>query len=81
MAYKLACDLASVVTAIGVVSGTLMQDPCSPVAPVSIIHLHGDLDDAIPLLGGGQYSTPPVHAEAFSLQQGCLAVRLPKMIP
>jgi polyhydroxybutyrate depolymerase len=61
MAYKLACDLASVVTAIGVVSGTLMQDPCSPVAPVSIIHLHGDLDDAIPLLGGGQYNAPPVR--------------------
>jgi polyhydroxybutyrate depolymerase len=61
MAYKLACDLASVVTAIGVVSGTLMQDPCSPVAPVSIIHLHGDLDDAIPILGGGQYNAPPVR--------------------
>jgi poly(3-hydroxybutyrate) depolymerase len=45
MAYKLACDLASVVTAIGVVSGTLMQDPCSPVAPV----------------GGGQYNAPPVR--------------------
>ena len=61
MAYKLACDLASVVTAIGVVSGTLMQDPCNPVAPISIIQLHGDLDDAIPLLGGGQYNAPPVR--------------------
>jgi len=62
MAYKLGCDLASVVTAIGVVSGTLMQDPCNPVAPISIIHLHGELDDAIPVLGGGQYSTPPIRA-------------------
>ena len=62
MAYKLGCDLASVVTAIGVVSGTLMQDPCNPVAPISIIHLHGELDDAIPVLGGGKYSTPPIRA-------------------
>jgi polyhydroxybutyrate depolymerase len=66
MAYKLGCDLASVVTAIGVVSGTLMQDPCNPVAPISIIHLHGDLDDAIPLLGGGQYSTPPVRGSILT---------------
>jgi polyhydroxybutyrate depolymerase len=66
MAYKLGCDLASVVTAIGVVSGTLMQDPCNPVAPISIIQLHGDLDDAIPLLGGGQYSTPPVRGSILT---------------
>ena len=66
MAYKLGCDLASIVTAIGVVSGALVQDPCSPVAPVSIIHLHGDMDDAVPVLGGGQYNTPPIRGNMFA---------------
>jgi polyhydroxybutyrate depolymerase len=62
MAYKLGCDLSSVITAVGIVSGSMMQDPCTPASPISIIHLHGELDDAIPVLGGGQYSTPPIRA-------------------
>lgn len=62
MAYKLGCDLSSVFTAVGIVSGSMMQDPCNPAAPISIFHLHGELDDVIPVLGGGQYSTPPILA-------------------
>jgi poly(3-hydroxybutyrate) depolymerase len=66
MAYRLGCDLASVITAIGIVSGALVQDPCIPVAPISIIHLHGDLDDSVPVIGGGQYGTPPIRGNMLA---------------
>lgn len=52
MAYRLACQLSSRVTAIGVAAGALMIDQCSPTRPVSALHLHGDLDAVVPVAGG-----------------------------
>lgn len=53
MAYRLACELSSRVTAIGVAAGAMMIDACSPENPVSALHLHGTLDTVVPLAGGG----------------------------
>lgn len=52
MAYRLACELSSRITAIGVAAGALMTDSCSPTRPVSALHLHGELDTVVPLAGG-----------------------------
>jgi poly(3-hydroxybutyrate) depolymerase len=52
MAYRLACELADRVTAIGVGAGALMIDSCQPARGVSAIHVHGELDSVVPIAGG-----------------------------
>jgi polyhydroxybutyrate depolymerase len=66
MAYRLACDLSDEITAIAVVTGVLMDDTCNSVKPVSIFHIHGNLDTTVPFHGGGKFETPNVY---FSLQE------------
>lgn len=52
MAYRLACELSTRVTAIGVAAGAMMIDTCASTRPTSALHLHGELDVVVPLLGG-----------------------------
>lgn len=52
MAYRLACELSSRITAIGVAAGALMIDECAPGRTVSAMHLHGELDVVVPIAGG-----------------------------
>ena len=52
MAYRLACELSTRITAIGVAAGALVIDTCAPARPVSTLHLHGELDTVVPLAGG-----------------------------
>lgn len=52
MSYRLACELADRIAGIGVVAGTLGVEDCSPSRPVSVIHIHGDADQNIPITGG-----------------------------
>ena len=56
MSYRLACELSDKITAIGVGAGSLMAGTCSPPNPVSLIHIHGGLDDKVPITGGGGLS-------------------------
>src|SRR3569833_809243 len=44
MAYRVACDAASMVAAIGVVAGSVVDDTCRPARPVPLIVLHGTAD-------------------------------------
>ena len=60
MAYRLACDLSEKITAVAVVTGALVDDTCSPTKPVSILHIHGNLDTTIPFHGGGKFETPSI---------------------
>jgi len=60
MAYRLACDLSNKITAIAVVTGVLMDPTCSPTKPVSIFHIHGNLDPTVPFHGGGKFETPSI---------------------
>lgn len=50
--YRLACDAADLIAAIGPVSGTLNLSPCNPKEPVSVIHFHGTADEHLPYNGG-----------------------------
>jgi polyhydroxybutyrate depolymerase len=51
MAYRLGCELADRIAAVGVVVGALLGD-CTPSRPISVIDIHGTADTAIPYLGG-----------------------------
>jgi polyhydroxybutyrate depolymerase len=48
MAYRAACDLASEIAAIAVVSGSLMTEQCTPARSVSVVAFHGTSDDDVP---------------------------------
>jgi polyhydroxybutyrate depolymerase len=50
--YRLACDAADLIAAIGPVAGTLNSSPCNPKGPVSVIHFHGTADEHLPYDGG-----------------------------
>jgi polyhydroxybutyrate depolymerase len=52
MTYRLACEMADRIAAIGPVAGTQNVSDCRPSQPVSIIHFHGTADISIPYTGG-----------------------------
>jgi polyhydroxybutyrate depolymerase len=66
LAYRFACEESRLVAAIAVVSAALTYPRCRPRVPVSVLHIHGDLDENVPLRGGkGRYTAarnlfPPV---------------------
>ncbi|MCW2778251.1 MAG: putative lipoprotein [Frankiales bacterium] len=59
MAYRLACERPGLVDSVGVMSGTLEIPRCD--GRIRALHLHGDLDTAVPL-EGAQHS---VRLDAF----------------
>ena len=73
MAYRLACDLSDKITAIAVVTGAQTDPTCNPVKPVSVIHLHGNLDPTVPFYGGGKLETPHIYSSIleFAKVNGC----------
>ncbi|MDQ6848012.1 MAG: alpha/beta hydrolase-fold protein [Candidatus Dormibacteraeota bacterium] len=52
MAYRLACDMANRITAIGSVAGSVLPATCHPSRPVSLIEIHGTADKSVPYAGG-----------------------------
>jgi polyhydroxybutyrate depolymerase len=50
--YRLACEMADRIAAIGPVSGTQNIAECHPSRPVSVIHFHGTADLMVPFEGG-----------------------------
>lgn len=58
MAYRLACDRADVISAIGVLAGEAPTAPCAPSQPVDLLAIHGDAD-----------ATAPYASEMTSLAQ------------
>ena len=51
MAQRLACERADRIAAIAVYAGPLEAE-CSPSQPVSVLNVHGDSDESIPVEGG-----------------------------
>jgi polyhydroxybutyrate depolymerase len=52
LAYRLACELADRIAAIGPVAATQNIDDCKPEDQVSVIHFHGTEDRSVPYEGG-----------------------------
>ncbi|MCP2334909.1 alpha/beta hydrolase family esterase [Actinomadura rupiterrae] len=69
MAYKMGCDAADKVAAIGVVEGALVTK-CDPSRPVSTMIFHGTADRNVPFDGGGRRDINddrPYPAVSFAL--------------
>ncbi len=52
MSYRLACELADRIAAIGLQAGWVAIDSCRPSRPVAALHIHGDADQNAPFDGG-----------------------------
>ena len=65
MSYHLACDLSEKISGIALVGGALMDDSCNPTKPVSVLHIHGDLDETIPFTGGGKFDVPDIRSSVI----------------
>jgi polyhydroxybutyrate depolymerase len=75
MAYRLACELSSRITAIASVAGAWWLDaPCRPARPVSVLEMHGSADSRTPYDGGGAFNVSPVLAvvQRWAELDGCL---------
>ena len=70
LAYRLGCDMSDVLAAIAPVAGVLLNNPCQPTQPVSVLHIHGLADLSVPFSG----STTPATGGVFdSVQQSIAA--------
>lgn len=81
MDYRLACELADKVVAIGLQSSSLELEQCHPSRPVSLLHIHGTADDNVPIDGGrgpngisGVAFRPPIDGvRTIAAADGCSA--------
>jgi len=53
MAYRMACDRADVIAAIGSLAGDAASTTCTPTQHVAVAHLHGTADTTVPYAGAG----------------------------
>ena len=68
MAYHAACQLAPLIAAIAVVSGSLADDHCRPSTSVAVIAIHGTSDEKVPFNDPSATDPPsPVPATASQL--------------
>lgn len=59
MAYGLACTKGDVIAAVGIMSGTMLEDVCDTDEFTSIIHFHGEGDDVLPYNGNQHFQSIP----------------------
>jgi polyhydroxybutyrate depolymerase len=69
MAYRLGCEMAGRIAAVGSVAGAMILDDCHPAKPVSVIEIHGTADGLVPYqggetAGGATQESPPTPAVA-----------------
>lgn len=80
MAYRLACELPHRIAAIAAVSCSMMvNDDCTPIRSVPVLHIHSVQDVKIPYYGGtgiGGYYFPPVDSvlNGWALRNACTSM-------
>lgn len=87
LAYRLACELADQVVAVGVQSASLEIDQCAPSKPVSLLHIHGSADRNVPIQGGegdrslsgNSFNRPAAGVRAVATADDCPGVQRPKV--
>lgn len=52
MSHRLACEMPDIFTAVAAVEGTNNYDECNPQKPISVMNVHGLLDDHVLYNGG-----------------------------
>jgi polyhydroxybutyrate depolymerase len=68
LSYRLACEMADTFAAVAPVGGVLVFDPCRPVQPVSVMHVHGIYDATVPYDGGGSLLPEPLPSVEETIQ-------------
>jgi polyhydroxybutyrate depolymerase len=79
LCYRLACEAPDLIRAIAPVAGSQVVPACQPSQPVSVLHIHGRLDQHVPIDGGiGEHAVaevqwPPVEQQFQDWQgrDGC----------
>lgn len=66
LAYLLGCGMSDTLAAVAPVAGVLLNNPCAPAQPVSILHIHGMADLSVPYSGN---TTPAAPGLFESVQQ------------
>jgi polyhydroxybutyrate depolymerase len=66
LSYLLGCEMSDTLAAVAPVAGVLMNNPCSPPQPVSVLHIHGMADLSVPFSGN---TTPAAPGIFESVQQ------------
>jgi polyhydroxybutyrate depolymerase len=83
MTHRLACELAPRVAAVASFAGAGWKDAsrCQPAGPVSVLQIHGTMDETVDFLGGAfQGASFPSAVEtqtAWATRNGCGATRAP----
>jgi polyhydroxybutyrate depolymerase len=70
MSYRLACELAGRIAAIGIVAGVTVVDSCLPSRPVPVISFNGTADLLV-WYDGGIYESVPRTIARWSMRNGC----------
>lgn len=72
MAYRFMCEKGNVAGVIAI-SGPLMLDKCPHAKGVNVLHIHGQLDNSVPIVGGyGSDSLAKVYWNSLSNTQQTL---------
>ncbi|MGD0807512.1 MAG: PHB depolymerase family esterase [Anaerolineales bacterium] len=69
LTYRLGCEMSDVLAAVAPVAGVLLNNPCQPQHPVSVLHIHGMTDLSVPYAG----STTPAASGVFESVQQSIA--------
>ena len=74
MAYRVACELSSRITAVAPVSGALVFDNSHPTRSISVFVMHGTEDGIFPIVGGGDYHVPAASqaVQTWALRDACV---------
>jgi polyhydroxybutyrate depolymerase len=75
MSYRLACEAADVFTAVAPGSGGLHGIPCTPARTISVLDIHGTMDNLVP------YSLQATSMSALATANGCAATTKPATTP
>ena len=76
MAYRLACEIPDQITGIAVGGAAFTVRDCTPTRAVNVIHLHGEQDSKVPLLGGGPYKVMSAEDSLARLANANLCVNV-----
>lgn len=76
MSYRLACEIPDQITGIGVGSGAFTVGSCTPSRAVNVIHIHGEQDSKVPVLGGGPYGVMSAEVSLARLANANLCVNI-----
>jgi polyhydroxybutyrate depolymerase len=91
MAYRLACESAATIAAIGAVAGSLVDPQCAPARPVPVVAFHGTADEEVAYLDSARTAPPrpvppatsalPPSVQFWAAEDGCRDVAVERVSP